>query len=654
MINLDEMASRQNREDSRKSTQLSDLMESQSVPIDPIVVEYPEHVTSILGAIKKMNSSLVERDKSLRSFLLQEFASVKASFSAECLRSILKQQQESVEQLHQRDMRNWVEKVESRWVAHMQKMLEQFGAQQVQRELQFWSTLPNGAAQPPPRPQLATQAEPEAERCPPTEETYHLTEERRTLTEERRPPTEERRPPTEERRPPTEEFGSLGSVVKRSQSQGGLHSAGWEMYELDKEDNDHSWVNKSFQRQFEAHPLPELILKYTGMFKYMPSVEPKNFLVPIASLLHKAVDPFIITVNVGYVAYRVDHSARLTEEDDEDWWQYADIAFQIYFIFDLLLRMCAFRLWFWVSPHAWRWNVFDFFIVGADLMCYLAGGMDVAFLRSLRALRMAGLARIARVVWDVTALRKLLLAMVNCLESLLWAGMFLIFTMCVFAILIMSAITSDAFETSEDFEKPEDQQNPIFNGFGATLKTLFTVIVGSDWLNPHDTLSEISFIHGCIIPVFVVFVNIGMLNIVIGVFADAASRCADIELVADDKIGDIDYFMKEMMQLYREMAPKDPQWRHIEVDKEQVLEFFRKEEVQAYLAAHSIDTSHASLIFKLCDRDGNGKLSAREFATMLYKLKDMATKIDNVVMLHALQSVLSGLEGVQQQLIAQQ
>jgi len=142
MINLDEMASRQNREDSRKSTQLSDLMESQSVPIDPIVVEYPEHVTSILGAIKKMNSSLVERDKSLRSFLLQEFASVKASFSAECLRSILKQQQESVEQLHQRDMCNLVEKVESRWVAHMQKMLEQFDAQQVQRELQFCNTLP--------------------------------------------------------------------------------------------------------------------------------------------------------------------------------------------------------------------------------------------------------------------------------------------------------------------------------------------------------------------------------------------------------------------------------------------------------------------------------------------------------------------------------
>mmetsp|Transcript_56517 Transcript_56517/g.103316 ORF Transcript_56517/g.103316 Transcript_56517/m.103316 type:complete len:222 (-) Transcript_56517:65-730(-) len=170
-----------------------------------------------------------------------------------------------------------------------------------------------------------------------------------------------------------------------------------------------------------------------------------------------------------------------------------------------------------------------------------------------------------------------------------------------------------------------------FYGFDSCLKTLFVVVCGPDWLLPHDALSQYSGISAMIMPSFVVFTNIGVMNIVIGVFANASANSKDRTAIAMDQIKEVEDFAQDMLDLMREYTPDCT-----EVSWQEFREYFYREHVQAYLSYHGLDTSHVALIFSLIDNDNSGKVDIREFIIGCLRLKGSASGLNQRVMMHGI------------------
>ncbi|CAE8607964.1 unnamed protein product, partial [Polarella glacialis] len=79
-----------------------------------------------------------------------------------------------------------------------------------------------------------------------------------------------------------------------------------------------------------------------------------------------------------------------------------DLCFNIFFLFELILRLSAYHRSFW-RGREWKWNLFDSFLIVQwifDQILHIAGngvgGLTFSFIRILRILRFARVLRIIR------------------------------------------------------------------------------------------------------------------------------------------------------------------------------------------------------------------------------------------------------------------
>jgi len=439
-----------------------------------------------------------------------------------------------------------------------------------------------------------------------------------------------------------------------------LAESHWELSQADQTEETHSWFNLAFKRQHQHKSTVLHLLGYVFP-NYVPT-SPDNKLVDLVrSRPFRLFSMFAILVNTLVSALGLDETvqASISDPPQPTWegWEIIDNGFTIFFTLEVLIRVVADRAWFFLSPNDWAWNVFDFVLVCLSAFTTLfekilrtGQTVDLTFLRSLRLIRIFRMLKLVRVMQFFTELRKLLYAVVSCVVSLFWAIMFLGMVMMIYSLFLMSAVSLSMDKVNQDPVLLEGVRTN-FDGLGGCFLTLFSIVFGPDWVPPHRTLSEFGFFESLLLPVFVLLVQVGLMNIVIGVFAEASQRCPEIELVAEDQISEVERFVEAMLQIFKMSSSYKDGCVGERISREDFDSYFQKEAVQAYLASHELDMSHANLIFTLCDRGKTGSVDMHDFVMGMLRLKGLSKALDSKIICHALSAIESGVDTLRSDMI---
>lgn len=319
---------------------------------------------------------------------------------------------------------------------------------------------------------------------------------------------------------------------------------------------------------------------------------------------------------------------------------YIDLSFAVWFTAELLVRMWSHGSWFLASPADWRWNLLDAFLVATAIFAVISDFLgkstsNLTFLRILRVFRVVRIARVVRVARFCKEMRKMMFSIMACTGSLIWSFIFLLMIMFMFSIFFMQGAITHIEET----EYNDDVRLGFKEYYGTLYDCMFALLAailgGADWLDILRPIAAVSQVYRLAFAFYVVFVVLGVLNILTGVFLESAKDFKDRDLVVQQEITRMDNFIGEMLDLFHEFDPHETG----KISYENFSIYIADESVQAYLTSHLLDTTHADMLYHLLDRGNLGDINIHDFIHGLLRLKGAAKELDTRVLLHEVRTL---------------
>lgn len=379
----------------------------------------------------------------------------------------------------------------------------------------------------------------------------------------------------------------------------------------------------------------------------------------------KVFSAALIFSNTIFIGIEVDTSmGRALERPPVDmptWFRDVNFVFCMAFTVELLIRIFAYRSRFFIGVD-WRWNLFDFLMVGSSLVEeFLGSGSNLSSIRILRVLRVVRTLRIIRIVNFFRNLRLMVCCIFNSLMSLMWALLLLLMTMYLFSIVCVQGASEflrekgldtqpvNEFPSGSRGDKMGDEE--IWAGlnlqYSSVLRSLFTLLMaisgGTDWYEAVRPLMTIHIIYAPVFASYVLFVMFGVLNVLSAVFVEHAFDVRDRDLLIQAETERTKDFMTDMSELFKE-ADSD---RSGNLTWEEMQEYLKDERVSMYMSTHQLDVSDVAFMFKVLDADQTGEVALEEFVLGCFRLKGHARCLDVLRLsgsLHELRSQVDDLQ----------
>eukprot|EP00929_Paragymnodinium_shiwhaense_P111657 TRINITY_DN79992_c0_g1_i1.p1 TRINITY_DN79992_c0_g1~~TRINITY_DN79992_c0_g1_i1.p1 ORF type:complete len:671 (+),score=182.65 TRINITY_DN79992_c0_g1_i1:135-2147(+) len=311
--------------------------------------------------------------------------------------------------------------------------------------------------------------------------------------------------------------------------------------------------------------------------------------------------------------------------------RHGNTVLTIIFFFEVLIKAVAERAHFIIGQEA-AWNVFDIvllFIVVLDAVF----GLTEASKEYKQIMTMGEIVRITRVLRIFRVLRFsqslhiILTKVFNSVKTLFWVVVLTVILLFVASVcLTQGAIKYLQAPHGDD----DDSYMLVRSRYGTVMRcayTLFQSITGGlTWGDTADALLQVSQLYGLIFIAFIFLVIFAILNMITGVFVDAALENGHLEreLMTQRQAKQDEKLATQLRLVFFEMDK-------VEDGIIQMSDFFnylKDDTVSAYMRALHIDTSDAGLLFRLLDVDNSGEIFIDEFVEGCMKLKGTAKSMD--------------------------
>lgn len=345
-----------------------------------------------------------------------------------------------------------------------------------------------------------------------------------------------------------------------------------------------------------------------------------------------------ILANSVFLGVQVDWLAQTRSKATPKAFQQTMIAFNIFFIFELSLRICAERIRFFISIN-WKWNLFDLLIVLVSCIELLIGAfMDdnmstskFFLLRMTRFFRFVRVIRVIRVVKFFAELRLMIYSIFFAIKSLLWTVILVAMIMYVVGITLTQSVAETPIVGYD-----ADTQKALHNLYGSLFKsmyTLFTAVTGgNDWSDLVTPLLTMDPMLGYVFVMYVTFMFFAVLNIVTGVFVEGAIRTAkdDNDLVIRQEMASEEAFLKEMRLIFS-LADRDDSGT---LSAEEVEDSFEDERTRLRLKRLGLDVADVNNLFKLLDTNDSGQVGCDDFVLGCLRLRGESKSIDTMTLMY--------------------
>lgn len=292
-----------------------------------------------------------------------------------------------------------------------------------------------------------------------------------------------------------------------------------------------------------------------------------------------------------------------------DWWKIANISF---FTIEMFVRILAEQRDFFAKANPMRvWNVLDTCLWAISVVDLVTSNVAVQILRVFR------LGRAIRLFEVFPELRAMFWSCFACGQSLLWAFLLLAGFMYIVGIYFMVVALYYLKDTTHLDNEKEYKLNLASNWNGlyiSLMSLMYSITGGLSWqplAEPFYHMGHWGDFHGFVFTAFIAMSTIGLLNILIGIFAQKAT---DVSSVSRDaaitqaylKIMDNRRNMEEIFDEFDKDADSHITTKEIEVGLTQPR-------IQAYFYLLDIDVADEKLFLDHFDENHNGYVSKDEF-----------------------------------------
>jgi len=319
-------------------------------------------------------------------------------------------------------------------------------------------------------------------------------------------------------------------------------------------------------------------------------------------------------------------------------------TFSVLFLVELAPRWIGAGLIDFFKTLEWQWNVFDVVVVTVSIIesmleiidrstsIHSAGVLqNVSAIRVLRIVRVVRVVRVIRVMKFVRERRMMIYSILGSMKNLMWVMIILVVTFYLFGVTFTSGIISQLV-TPEDWL--DEKHTVLLESFGTVDRSILTLFMamsgGNDWTVYYETLKPFPVTYRIIFLCFISFTLFAIVNIVTGVFVEAAlqSNLKDRDIIAHEELQSKKMYLESMQDLFQEMDD-DGQGT---ISMEEFESKLKDERVVAFFNALKLDVSDARVLFRLLDVDDSGDITIQEFLDGCYELQGESRSLDMKIM----------------------
>lgn len=363
----------------------------------------------------------------------------------------------------------------------------------------------------------------------------------------------------------------------------------------------------------------------------------------VLSTLFSNIIMVFIVANAILLGIEIDVSSRVGQNDIPAAFGIINVFFVVVFVVETVLKLVVMGCHEYWRGKSWKWNAFDFLIVGLSVaetcLDYFSqavfsdgGGGSVRVMRALRLARTLRGVRLFRLLRYFAALRGLLLSIASTLGSLLWTLVLLQLLFYVFAVIFAQLVTDYCrFETirvEEDVNAipkcPDDLH--YWANVMDSMHTLFMAITGGvNWFDAYAPLRKVSLAALWLMNLFIVIGFFTILNVVTGVFVNTA-----IEGASADK--DMATLKQAQFRLSQIAALRDV-FQEIATEQRDTLNFqdledaLHADKLGTFMESLGISTDDVWTLFLLIDVDASGRVDIEEFVSGCMQLRGPAQSL---------------------------
>lgn len=362
-----------------------------------------------------------------------------------------------------------------------------------------------------------------------------------------------------------------------------------------------------------------------------------------------------VSVFIGYQYAGMDRGVQIGAVDATEVWAghkdffwYVDHAFQLIFIFDLLVRLCYFRSDFFhdrVMKKLDNFNIFDVIIVLVGcLEMYLFPMLDLGIMK-LGFFRIIRLARLARTLKELSLLKRfaklrvLLSTVAASVMALSSSMLFLFFFMYLAACFVTQQLQAYLLDVSDPNLRLE-----LWNQYGTSTKalwTLFEMTLGSQGTNPTRQLVGVHWSFCLFVTLYIGGVVFAVICIIQALFLKDTLEVAanDAEAMVNEGLERRSDTIRKLEQVFYAADTDGDAGLSLE-EFEDVISI---PQVKGYLEVLELDFTEAKHLFELLN-DGDDSMDYNEFVEGIMRLKGQASAMDMIAVMRDMKKLLEYME----------
>jgi len=311
-----------------------------------------------------------------------------------------------------------------------------------------------------------------------------------------------------------------------------------------------------------------------------------------------------------------------------------DGVFACIFVIELMLRMAAQRLHFFMSS----WNAFDSLLVSSSVLEVTVDHIptDLSLLRLFRLLRLLRVLRVVRVLRVFRELRVLVRTVACSMQALFWSSV-LLGIVIVMGGVFLGQLTHGMLEDPSTDSETRDFLWQYFGTSGHSIFTVFQWTLTGTWAESGRRLIEdVGGFYSIVVVLHVGFANFALIRIVGAMFLKEtlAAATTDSELVVEECTRQQNSLVQQVESLFRDLDVDGDGL----VNEEEFYEVVHDRRFRNMLESLEVRPHEVNGLFRLID-DGDGLISCQELITGVVRLRGGAKHVDVVSLLYEMKKL---------------
>jgi len=350
-----------------------------------------------------------------------------------------------------------------------------------------------------------------------------------------------------------------------------------------------------------------------------------------ASRPFSCITGLVILLNAICMAVSADYEMNHFQEPTNKIFVTIELAFIIIYSVELVIRIVARRLAFFLV--GWSW--FDIVIVGVGWLEVLSSSStSLTQVRLMRVLKMMKVMRVLRVMRSLREVRLLLYSLMGSVKPLLWTVIIITGINFMFGICFVQSIA--AFR-HDNWKKgaPDDGQVEVdtfykpWTSVPQAMYTLFKVSTGGvSWGEVSDPLLILGWPTFGIFLLYVALFMFVMANAVTAIFVSSADEYAkkDEQNMIADQLAAKRNYMDQVNELYEEMDSDNSG----EVTRSEFLKFMSDPRMATFASSLNIEPVEMNQFFDVLSGRGKNPVDLETFVDGCIRLRGPARSMDVV------------------------